>query len=328
MAVGPRRPARRDRAGAWPRHPEAADRAKFIEALSSPQPASWPRRPSARCTWAWTASRRKWPPRCEPISRPAGCRSRPSRGSRWFGCSNSGPKGAPTSTKIPIRRKPTSAGSRCSSSTIRTKRPSSRPVRARTPTDAGQRRLAAIDWSAGDGSAGRGVFERRACHRCHQVAGHLGPELKGAVVAHVARRSVHGHRRPESGSLARFSHDHDRHQRRTGVSWRDRLRVAREHAVADRARHDRADDRTPRRVVGAQEPAVADADRAAGHAFGSGLERLVRLFEDAWPAAEETSRGAANRSVLRSNRVPLALPVRTTIASHFPAARRAHESGE
>ncbi len=25
------------------------------------------------------------------------------------------------------------------------------------------------------------MFERRACHRCHQAAGQLGPELKGAV---------------------------------------------------------------------------------------------------------------------------------------------------
>jgi putative membrane-bound dehydrogenase-like protein len=44
-----------------------------------------------------------------------------------------------------------------------------------------KKRLAAIDWAAGDTARGRGVYERRACHRCHQVSGHLGPELKGAI---------------------------------------------------------------------------------------------------------------------------------------------------
>lgn len=44
-----------------------------------------------------------------------------------------------------------------------------------------KRRLAAIDWQTGDAARGRAVFERRACHRCHEVTGHLGPELKGAV---------------------------------------------------------------------------------------------------------------------------------------------------
>jgi putative membrane-bound dehydrogenase-like protein len=42
-------------------------------------------------------------------------------------------------------------------------------------------RLEAVDWDAGDVNAGRHVFEHRSCHRCHQVSGHLGPELKGAV---------------------------------------------------------------------------------------------------------------------------------------------------
>jgi putative heme-binding domain-containing protein len=44
-----------------------------------------------------------------------------------------------------------------------------------------RRRLAAVDWTAGDADRGRAVYERRACHRCHQVSGHLGPELTGAV---------------------------------------------------------------------------------------------------------------------------------------------------
>jgi putative heme-binding domain-containing protein len=50
-----------------------------------------------------------------------------------------------------------------------------------TDAESWRRRLAQIDWSGGDAARGRGVFERRACHRCHQVSGHLGPELRGAV---------------------------------------------------------------------------------------------------------------------------------------------------
>lgn len=48
-------------------------------------------------------------------------------------------------------------------------------------TESWQQRLAKVEWTTGDADRGRGVFERRACHRCHQVSGHLGPELKGAV---------------------------------------------------------------------------------------------------------------------------------------------------
>jgi putative membrane-bound dehydrogenase-like protein len=44
-----------------------------------------------------------------------------------------------------------------------------------------KRRLASVDWSAGDAARGRVLYERQACHRCHQVGGHLGPELKGAI---------------------------------------------------------------------------------------------------------------------------------------------------
>ena len=44
-----------------------------------------------------------------------------------------------------------------------------------------QQRLAKLDWSPGDATRGRTHFERKACHRCHQVSGQLGPELTGAV---------------------------------------------------------------------------------------------------------------------------------------------------
>lgn len=44
-----------------------------------------------------------------------------------------------------------------------------------------QKRLAAIDWDAGDAARGRGVFQSRTCHRCHEQSGHLGPDLKGTA---------------------------------------------------------------------------------------------------------------------------------------------------
>ena len=44
-----------------------------------------------------------------------------------------------------------------------------------------KRRLAEIDWESGQASRGRDVFERRSCHLCHQQGGHLGPELKGVA---------------------------------------------------------------------------------------------------------------------------------------------------
>jgi putative membrane-bound dehydrogenase-like protein len=44
-----------------------------------------------------------------------------------------------------------------------------------------KRRLAGVDWQTADAARGRALFEARACHRCHAVTGHLGPELAGAV---------------------------------------------------------------------------------------------------------------------------------------------------
>lgn len=56
-------------------------------------------------------------------------------------------------------------------------------LRASSGADAAgwKRRLAAVDWDAGQAARGKAVFEVRACHRCHQANGHLGPELTGAV---------------------------------------------------------------------------------------------------------------------------------------------------
>ena len=47
-------------------------------------------------------------------------------------------------------------------------------------------RLAAVDWSAGNSEAGRAVFERQSCHRCHRGGerrgnDRLGPDLAGAA---------------------------------------------------------------------------------------------------------------------------------------------------
>jgi putative heme-binding domain-containing protein len=52
---------------------------------------------------------------------------------------------------------------------------------ASADTAAWQKRLAGIDWQSGDAARGRGVFQSRTCHRCHEQSGHLGPDLKGAA---------------------------------------------------------------------------------------------------------------------------------------------------
>jgi len=52
-----------------------------------------------------------------------------------------------------------------------------------------RKRLAAVDWTTGTPERGQKLFELRACHRCHQANGHLGPELKGAV-ARMSREDL------------------------------------------------------------------------------------------------------------------------------------------
>ncbi len=52
---------------------------------------------------------------------------------------------------------------------------------AGTDAAAWKARLASIDWSQSDISRGRLVFEKKACHRCHQGGGKLGPDLAGAA---------------------------------------------------------------------------------------------------------------------------------------------------
>ena len=44
-----------------------------------------------------------------------------------------------------------------------------------------QDRLAAIDWSTGDVASGEAYYRRKACHRCHDGASGLGPDLRGAA---------------------------------------------------------------------------------------------------------------------------------------------------
>ena len=50
-----------------------------------------------------------------------------------------------------------------------------------TDENAWRQRLAGVSWTSGEAQRGRAVFERRACHRCHEQSGHLGPELKGTA---------------------------------------------------------------------------------------------------------------------------------------------------
>jgi putative heme-binding domain-containing protein len=47
--------------------------------------------------------------------------------------------------------------------------------------EAWKRRLAKIDWSAGDGPRGQGVFTRVGCASCHSGARALGPDLTGVA---------------------------------------------------------------------------------------------------------------------------------------------------
>ena len=42
-------------------------------------------------------------------------------------------------------------------------------------------RLDGVDFTAGDATRGKAVFEARGCHQCHQAAGRLGPELRGVT---------------------------------------------------------------------------------------------------------------------------------------------------
>jgi putative heme-binding domain-containing protein len=44
-----------------------------------------------------------------------------------------------------------------------------------------QKRLATIEWSRGHAAAGKSVYEKRSCHRCHGGSGRLGPDLAGAA---------------------------------------------------------------------------------------------------------------------------------------------------
>ena len=51
----------------------------------------------------------------------------------------------------------------------------------RVDLPAWKRRLAAIDWSAGDAERGRGAFVKATCSNCHSGARALGPDLRGVA---------------------------------------------------------------------------------------------------------------------------------------------------
>lgn len=44
-----------------------------------------------------------------------------------------------------------------------------------------RKKLAAVDWDRGSATAGKTVFEKKLCHRCHAASDSLGPDLKGAA---------------------------------------------------------------------------------------------------------------------------------------------------
>ena len=155
-------------------------------------------------------------------------------------------------------------------------------------------RLAAIDWSTGRTAEGRAVFERRSCHRCHQVSGHLGPELKGAVsrmsrddlftaifdpnlevspafltttIATSAGQVYHGlvvYESPESTLL------------QTGPDTTVRVTNTETASMRKSTRLDHA-------------------DRFARHAKRPGFERLVRLLENAGGEMTASRRGDCKR---------------------------------
>jgi putative heme-binding domain-containing protein len=162
------------------KHPRTADRAKFIEALSSPQPAVVERAAKALVHLGMNATSDEMAAALRALKQACGIPKSPEPRQSLLALlnfwteENSDVDEDPDPAKVyigwykmfadyyPATAKKLNASASADSATWRT-------------------RLAAVDWLSGDAQRGRAVFERRACHRCHQVSGHLGPELKGAV---------------------------------------------------------------------------------------------------------------------------------------------------
>lgn len=162
------------------RYPRAADRARFVAALTSPQPSVVEQ--SARALFALgghaspdelAVAMRALKPACaiEKQTQPRGALLR-LLGTWTRGWAEVDTHGTPEQIyagwfEAFADRYPEQAARLKSGSTA--------------DAASWRRRLAGIDWTAGDADRGRSVFELRTCHRCHQQTGHLGPELAGAV---------------------------------------------------------------------------------------------------------------------------------------------------
>ncbi len=162
------------------RHPRGEDRSKFVEALASPQPAVVEKAARALvnlgmdCTSAEIASAlRAFKQACALPNATEPRRSLLRLLDYW------------TEGNADIDDDPDPAKAYVGWFTMFAQYYPTEAARLRASSGADaqswRRRLAQIDWPAGDVPRGRSVFERRTCHRCHEVSGHLGPDLKGAV---------------------------------------------------------------------------------------------------------------------------------------------------
>ncbi len=253
------------------RHPQPDDRAKFVAALASPQPRSSSGPPRHWNSWA-SKHPAEMAAALRALKQACSLGKQSNRDARSCGCSSSGRKTAPTSSWDADPAKLWVGWYQLFADYYPAERPSSK--RAPAPTwQRWQRRLAAIDWRAGDATAGRQVFELRTCHRCHQAKRALGPRAQGRRHADVARRSVYSDRRSEPRSFARLS---------TTLVATNSGQVYHGLVVYESPEStllQTGPDTTVRITntetdVGAAGHAIADAHRLARSAFGPGPERL------------------------------------------------------
>ena len=250
----------------WPRHPRDEDRDKFVEALALA--AAGGRRAGGRGaggTGHQLHDRGNGRARCRRSSRPAARPSSPSRASRWCDLlnfwteENSDVDEDPDPAKAYVGWYKMFAdyyprgGHRVGASSA-------------GDADSWKRRLAAVDWEAGQAARGRAVFERRACHRCHEQNGHLGPELKGAV-SRLSRddmfTAIIDPNLEVSPAFQTTVIATNSGQVYHGLVVYESPEAT---LAADRAGHHGAGHQH-RPVVGAAQPLVVDAHRTAGHAL-------------------------------------------------------------
>jgi hypothetical protein len=167
------------------------------------------------------------------------------------------------------------------------------------------KRLAALDWSAGDAGRGRAVFERASCSACHSGAQALGPDLHG-VAGRFSRDDLFT-------AILRPSKDVSPRYRTTAVATTDGkvyqgliiLRGDRRPDPANGAGHDRprrrgADRRAPTHRH------VADAGRPARPAVRPGDRGPLRLPEGARRRRPGREARRAARAIRRNNKMKAA----------------------